>query len=105
MSRKHDKDFNFIVESDKDFIFIIVDYNTRFKVNKLLLMNDKKFHNSKKRLKETINYLNNLYNIKYIFNSHNHMQKTLNALMTEKNFELKHVSKSFIYKQTLNSSF
>ena len=68
-------------------------------------MNYKKFHNSKKQLKETINYLNNLYNVKHIFNSYNYMQKALNALMTEKNFELKHVSESFIYKQTLNSLF
>ena len=105
LSRKRDKIFTFIVENDKDFIFIIVDRNIRFKTNKLSSMNYKKFHNSEKRLKRTINYLNNLYNVKYIFNSHNHMQRTLNALMTEKNFELKHVLKSFIYKQTLNLSF
>ena len=90
---------------DKDFVLIIVDRNTRFKADKLSLMNYKKLHNSEKRSKETINYLNNLYNVKHIFNSHNYMQKVLNALMTEKNFELKHVSESLIYKQTLNLSF
>ena len=58
---------------DKDFDFIIVDRNTHFKVNKLLSMNYKKLHNSGERSKETINYLNNLYNVKYIFNSYNHM--------------------------------
>ena len=104
-SRKRDKVFTLIVESEKDFVFITVHYNTRFKTGKLLSMNYKKLHNSEKQSKETINYLNNLYNVKYIFNLYNHMQRALNALMTEKNFELKHVSKSFIYKQTLNSSF
>ena len=90
---------------DKNFAFIIADRSTRFKVSKLSSMNYKKLHNSKKRSKETINYFNDLYNVKHIFNSYNHMQRALNALMTEKNFELKHVSKSFIYKQALNSSF
>ena len=104
-SRKRDKVFISIVESDKDFVFIIVDRSTRFKANKLSSMNYKKFHNSEKRLKETINYLNDLYNVKHIFNSYNHMQRALKALMIEKNFELKYVSKSLIYKQTLNSSF
>ena len=90
---------------DKDFAFITVDCNTRFKASKLSSMNYKKFHNSEKRSKGTINYLNDLYNVKHIFNSHNHMQRALNALMTEKNFELKHVSGSLIYKQAFNSSF
>ena len=105
LSRKRDKIFIFIVENNKDFIFIIIDCNICFKTNKLSLMNYKKFYNSKKQSKEIINYLNNLYNVKYIFNSYNHMQRILNALMIEKNFELKHVLKSLIYKQTLNSSF
>ena len=90
---------------DKDFVFITVDCSTRSKASKLSSMNYKKFHNSEKRSKETINYLNDLYNVKHIFNSHNHMQRALNTLMTEKNFELKHVSESLIYKQALNSSF
>ena len=68
-------------------------------------MNYKKFHNSEKRSKETINYLNDLYNVKHIFNSHNYMQRALNALMTEKNFELEHVSELLIYKQAFNLSF
>ena len=104
-SRKRDKVFIFIVENDKDFALITVDRSTRFKTDKLSSINYKKFYNSEKRSKETTNYLNNLYNVKYILNSHNHMQRTLNALMTEKNFKLKHVSKSFIYKQAFNSSF
>ena len=73
LSRKCDKVFISIVEDDKNFIFIIVDRNTRFKINKLSLINYKKLHNSKKRSKETINYLNDLYNVKHIFNLHNHM--------------------------------
>ena len=68
-------------------------------------MNYKKFHDSEEWSKETINYLNDLYNIKYILNSHKYMQRALNALMTKKNFELRYVSESFIYKQTLNSLF
>ena len=103
--RKRDKVFTFIVENDKDFALITADRNIRFKTNKLSSMNYKKLHNSEERSKETINYLNDLYNVKHIFNSHNHMQRTLNALMTEKNFGLEHVSESLIYKQTLNSSF
>ena len=47
-SRKRDKVFIFIIENDKDFIFIIVDCNTRFKANKLSSMNYKKLYNSKK---------------------------------------------------------
>ena len=90
---------------DKNFVLITVDRSTRFKTDKLSSMNYKKFHNLKKRSKETINYFNDLYNVKYIFNSHNHMQRALNALMTEKNFQLKYVSKSLTYKQTFNSSF
>ena len=90
---------------DKDFALIIVDRNTRSKAGKLSSMNYKKFHNSEKRSKETINYLNDLYNVKHIFNLHSHMQRVLNALMTGENFELEHVSKSLIYKQALNSSF
>ena len=105
ISRKRNKDFNFIVENDKDFIFIIVDRNICFKINKLSSINYKKFQNLEKQLKETTNYLNDLYNVKYILNSHNHMQKTLNVLMIEENFELKHVLKLFIYKQAFNSSF
>ena len=105
LSRKCDKVFTLIAESNKDFIFITVDRSTRFKANKLPSMNYKKFHNSEKRSKGTINYLNDLYNVKHIFNSHNYMQRALNALMTEENFELKHVSESLIYKQALNSSF
>ena len=104
-SRKRDKVFISIVESDKDFIFITADRSTRSKTNKLSSMNYKKFYNLEERSKETINYLNDLYNIKHILNSHNHMQRALNALMTEKNFELRHVSESLIYKQALNSSF
>ena len=80
-----------IAESDKDFALIIVDRNTRLKTNKLLSINYKKFYNSKKRSKEMINYLNNLYNVKYILNSYNHMQRALNALLIEKDFEIKHV--------------
>ena len=90
---------------NKDFVSITADRNTRFKTDKLSSMNYKKLHNSEERSKGTINYLNDLYNIKHIFNSHNHMQRALNALMTEKNFELKHMSESLIYKQALNSSF
>ena len=71
--RKHDKVFILIVKSDKNFVLIIVDCNTRFKADKLSSINYKKFHNSEERSKETINYLNDLYNVKYIFNSHNHM--------------------------------
>ena len=104
-SRKRDKVFTFTVESDKDFALITADRSTRFKADKLSSMNYKKLHNSKERSKGTINYLNGLYNVKYILNSHNHMQRTLNALITEKNFELKHVSESLIYKQALNLSF
>ena len=104
-SRKRDKVFTFIVGSDKDFVFITVDRSTCFKADKLLSMNYKKLHNSEERSKRTINYLNNLYNVKHIFNSHNHMQRVLNALMTEKNFGLEYVSESFIYKQALNSPF
>ena len=105
LSRKRDKVFIFIVGSDKDFALIIVDRSTRFKADKLSSMNYKKLHNSEKRSKETINYLNDLYNVKHIFNSHNHMQRVLNALMTEEHFGLKHVTESFIYKQALNSPF
>ena len=83
---------------DKDLAFIIINRNTCFKTDKLSSINYKKLYNSKEQLKETINYLNNLYNVKHIFNSYNHMYKALNALMIEKNFELKHVSESFIYK-------
>ena len=90
---------------DKDFAFITVGRSTRFKADKLSSMNYKKLHNSEKRSKETINYLNGLYNVKHILNSHSHMQRALNALMIEKNFGLEHVSESFIYKQALNSSF
>ena len=90
---------------DKDFAFITVGCNTRSKADKLSSMNYKKFYNSEKRSKGTINYLNDLYNVKHILNSYSHMQRALNALMIEEIFELKHVSKSFIYKQALNSSF
>ena len=34
LSRKRNKNFNLIVENDKDFIFINVNYNTHFKANK-----------------------------------------------------------------------
>ena len=95
---KRDKVFTFIVESDKDFVLITVDRSTRSKTDKLSSMNYKKFYNSKKRSKEMINYLNDLYNVKHIFNLHNHMQRALNALIIGKNFELRHVSESFIYK-------
>ena len=90
---------------DKDFAPITVGRSTRSKADKLSSMNYKKFHNSEERSKETTNYLNGLYNIKHILNSHNHMQRALNALMTEENFELEHVSESLTYKQALNSSF
>ena len=72
-SRKRDKVFILIVKSDKDFAFIIIDRNTRFKINKLSSINYKKLHNSEERSKEMINYLNDLYNVKHILNSHNHM--------------------------------
>ena len=97
-SRKRDKIFIFIIKNNKDFNFIIVNRNIRFKTNKLSSINYKKLHNSRKQSKKTINYLNNLYNVKHIFNSHNHMQRILNALMIKENFKLKHVSKLFIYK-------
>ena len=103
--RKRDKVFTFILKNNKDFVFIIVDRNTRFKTSKLSSINYKKLHNLEEQLKETINYLNNLYNNKYIFNSYNYIQRTLNVLIIEKNFELKYISKSFIYKQTLNLLF
>ena len=90
---------------DKDFVPITAGRSIRFKAGKLSSMNYKKLHNSEKRSKETINYLNDLYNVKHIFNLHSHMQRALNALMTEKNFELKYVSESLIYKQALNSPF
>ena len=104
-SRKRNKDFNFIVKNNKDFAFINIDRNTRFKANKLSSINYKKFHNSEKQLKETINYLNDLYNVKHIFNLYNYMQRTLNALKTKKNFKLKYISESLIYKQAINLSF
>ena len=87
---------------DKDFVPITVDRSTRFKTDKLSSMNYKKLHNSEKRSKGTINYLNDLYNVKHIFNLYNHMQRALNALMIKKNFELEHVSEWLIYKQALN---
>ena len=87
-SRKH----------DKDFAPTAADRSTRFKANKLSPIDYKKFNDSGKRSKERVNYLNDLYYIKHIPNSHNHMQRALNTLMTEENFELKHVSESFIYK-------
>ena len=96
---------NSLRKRDKDFVLITVDRSTRFKANKLSSMNYKKLHNSEERSKATINYFNDLYNVKHIFNSHKNMQRVLNALMIEENFELKHVLKSFTYKQALNSSF
>ena len=84
---------------DKDFALITAGRSTRSKADKLPSMNYKKLHNSGKRSKGTTNYLNGLYNVKHILNSHNYMQRALNALMTEKNFELGHVSEPLTYKQ------
>ena len=103
--RKRDKDFNPTAGSDKDFASITAGRSTRSKTDKLPSVDYKKLHNSGERSKGTTNNLNGLYNAKHIPNSHNHLQRALNSLMTEENFELEHVSESLIYKQALNSSF
>ena len=89
---------NSLRKHDKDFALIAADRSTRFKADKLSSIDYKNFNDSGRRSKERVNYLNDLYYIKHISSSHNHMQRALNALMTEKNFELKYVSESLIYK-------